>query len=233
MRMKHNTDLWSCPYNDEKYGEEKGASFKYFKEFIKQPTPRTIVHFHEVLTKKMTKEGRKRKPSLDILYEYSSKWHWMDRSKAYDEYMNRLHDEELAEEIKKIREERIHMQKVRMKMQDKLFKQLMNDDEMATNQKIYGASKNSEAIRNETASLNEIINEGATVLDATVDADVKEEIHSENKTTATIYDVVDKELEMDVIQLQLILQFPRYPQFSNFCPKFCPLSIYHLGQFEL
>ena len=103
------------------------------------------------------------------------------RSKAYDEYMNRLHDEELAEEIKQIREERIHMQKVRMKMQDKLLHQLMNDEEMATNQKIYGASKNSEAIRNETASLNEIINEGATVLDATLDADVTSENSSEVK----------------------------------------------------
>ena len=84
-----------------------------------------------------------------------------------------------------------------MKMQDKLLHQLMNDDEMATNQKIYGASKNSEAIRNETASLNEIINEGATVLDATVDADVKEEIQSENKTTTTIYDMVDNQLEIE------------------------------------
>lgn len=195
--MENDTTLWTSPYNDEKYGKEKGASFKYFKEFIKLPTPRTLVHFHEVLTEKMTKEGRKRKPSLEIIYEYSSKWHWMERSKAYDEYMQHKHDEELAEEIKKIREERIHMQKVRMKMQDKLLHQLMNDDEMATNQKIYGASKNSEAIRNETASLNEIINEGATNVNMDLDADVSADVESDNKSTMTIFDMVDSQLEID------------------------------------
>lgn len=195
--METETSLWTDKYIDEKYGEELGASFKYFKEFIKMPSPRTLVGFHEELANKLANNGRKRIPSYQKIREYSAKWKWMKRSQAYDEYMNRLHDEELAEEIKKIREERIHMQKVRMKMQDKLLHQLMNDDEMATNQKIYGASKNSEAIRNETASLNEIINEGATVLDATVDADVKEEIQSENKTTATIYDMVDTQLEME------------------------------------
>jgi len=193
----HETTLWTDRYHDEKYGEEKGASFKYFQAFIKQPSPRTIVSFHEELTKQMTKAGRKRIPSLERLYEYSCKWHWMERSKAYDEYMQQKHDEELALEIKKIREERIHMQKVRMKMQDKLLHDLMNDGEMATNQKIYGASKNSEAIRNETASLNEIVNEGRTKLDANVDADIQQEIQSENKTTSTIYDIVDLQLEMD------------------------------------
>ena len=179
--METETSLWTDKYIDEKYGEELGASFKYFKEFIKMPSPRTLVGFHEELANKLANNGRKRIPSYQKIREYSAKWKWMKRSKAYDEYMNRLHDEELAEEIKKIREERIHMQKVRMKMQDKLLHQLMNDDEMATNQKIYGASKNSEAIRNETASLNEIINEGATVLDATLDADVTSENSAEVK----------------------------------------------------
>ena len=179
--METDKTLWTDRYHDEKYGEERTASFKYFQEFIKLPRPRTLVSFHEKLSKQMSKDGRKRIPTLQTINEYSCKWHWMERSKAYDEYMQHLHDEELAEEIKQIREERIHMQKVRMKMQDKLLHQLMNDDEMATNQKIYGASKNSEAIRNETASLNEIINEGATVLDATVDADIQSENSSEVK----------------------------------------------------
>lgn len=179
--METDKTLWTDKYHDEKYGEEVGASFKYFQEFIKMPRPRTLVGFHEELSKILSKNGRKRIPSYNTIMEYSAKWKWTMRSKAYDEYMQHLHDEELAEEIKQIREERIHMQKVRMKMQDKLLHQLMNDDEMATNQKIYGASKNSEAIRNETASLNEIINEGATVVDAVVDADVKQEQSSEIK----------------------------------------------------
>lgn len=179
--METDTSLWTDRYNDEKYGEELNTSFKYFKEFIKMQTPRDLVSFHEHISKILSKKGRKRIPTYQTIGEYSAKWKWFKRAKAYDEYMQHKHDEELAEEIKQIREERIHMQKVRMKMQDKLLHQLMNDDEMATNQKIYGASKNSEAIRNETASLNEIINEGATVVDAVVDADVKKETNSEVK----------------------------------------------------
>lgn len=195
----NETTLWTEPYTDEKYGKEKGASWKYFQEFIKMPSPRTIVGFHEQLSNRLSNNGRKRIPSYKTLREYSSAWKWMMRSKAYDEYMQRKHDEELALEIKRIREERIHMQQVRMKMQDKLLHELMNDDEMATNQKIYGASKNSEAIRNETASLNDIINEGRTNIDmnANVDADIQQEVKSEEKSTVTIYDVVDTQLELD------------------------------------
>ena len=195
----YDTSLWTSPYHDEKYGEELGASWKYFQEFIKMPSPRTLIGFHEHLANILTNNGRKRIPSYEKIREYSAKWKWMMRSKAYDEYMQHKHDEELALEIKKIREERIHMQKVRMKMQDKLLHELMNDDEMATNQKIYGASKNSEAIRNETASLNDIINEGRTNIDmnANLDAEVKNEIQSENKSTMTIYDVVDNQLELE------------------------------------
>lgn len=195
--METETTLWTTPYHDEKYGEEKGASWKYFQEFIKMPTPRTLVGFHEQLSKELSKRGRKRIPSYQTLCEYSSAWKWTMRSKAYDEYMRHLHDEEIAEKIKQIREDRIEAQRKRMIYQDQLFNQLMNDDEMATNQKIYGASKNSEAIRNETASLNEIVNEGRTKVDANVDADVIADVQSENKTTATIYDVVDNQLELD------------------------------------
>ena len=195
--MEHDTSLWTSPYNDEKYGIEKGASFKYFKEFIKMESPRTLVSFHELLTKKMTKAGRQRKPSLEIIYEYSSKWNWMMRAEAYDNWKRDVDDQALKEEIRKIRESRILASKKRMKYQDQLFDELMNDMEMATNQKVYGASKNSEAIRNETASFNEIVNEGQTKIDATVDADVKQEIEQESKTTMTIYDVVDNQLEID------------------------------------
>lgn len=179
--METETSLWTGRYHDEKYGEELNTSFKYFQEFIKMDTPRDLVSFHKHISNILSNKGRKRLPSYQTIREYSAKWKWTMRAKAYDEYMQHKHDEELAEEIKQIREERIHMQKVRMKMQDKLLHDLMNDDEMATNQKIYGASKNSEAIRNETASLNEIVNEGRTKVDANVDADVQQEISSDVK----------------------------------------------------
>ena len=95
--METETNLWTDKYIDEKYGEELGASFKYFKEFIKMPSPRTLVGFHEELANKLANNGRKRIPSYQKIREYSAKWKWMKRSQAYDEYMNRLHDEESDE----------------------------------------------------------------------------------------------------------------------------------------
>ena len=195
--MEHDTSLWTSPYTDEKYGEEKGASFKYFKEFIKMPTPRTLVSFHEHLSNIMSKNGRKRIPTYQTILEYSSKWKWTMRSKAYDNYMQHLHDEEMAEKIKQIREKAIGMIDDRFEYHKELQEDLKSDMEMATNQKIYGFAKNSEGFRNDVASLNELANEGRTKLDANVDADVKQEIEQETKTTATIYDMVDSQLEIE------------------------------------
>ena len=195
--MEHNTNLWTSPYNDEKYGEEKGASWKYFQEFIKMDSPRDIVSFHEHLSKIMSKKGRTRKPTIQTIYEYSAKWKWFKRAEAYDNWKRDVEDAEMKEKIRQIRNERIEASKKRMLYQDQLFDDLMNDMEMATNQKVYGASKNSEAIRNETASFNEIVNEGKTKLDASVDADVKQDIKQESKDTITIFDEVDKQLGLD------------------------------------
>lgn len=195
--MEHDTSLWTAPYHDEKYGKELGASWKYFQEFIKLPTPRTLVHFHEVLANNLANSGRKRIPSYEKIREYSAKWKWLHRAEAYDNWKRDVDDEALKEEIRQIREDRIRASRKRMQYQDQLFDDLMQDNEMATNQKVYGASKNSEAIRNETASFNEIVNEGQTNINMDLDADVTADVQSENKTTATIYDMVDSQLELD------------------------------------
>ena len=100
----HETTLWTDRYIDEKYGEERTASFKYFKQFIRMPSPRTLVSFHEQLSKQMSKDGRKRIPSLDTINEYSCKWKWMERSKAYDDYQQQKHDEEHDEQDAEVHE---------------------------------------------------------------------------------------------------------------------------------
>ena len=179
--MEHNNELWSCPYNDEKYGEELGASFKYFKEFIKCPQPRTLIGFHEVLANKLANNGRKRIPSYAKIREYSAKWKWMLRAKAYDDYIRDVEDEEMKQTIRDIRNKNIDSRDARLQYQNELFKQLKEDTELNTNQKVYGASKNSEAYRNEVASFNELVNEGKTKVDANLEADVKQEVSNEIK----------------------------------------------------
>ena len=179
--MEHDTSLWTSPYNDTKYGEEQGSSFKYFKEFIKMESPRDLVSFHEHISNILSNKGRKRLPTYQTIREYSAKWKWFKRAEAYDNWKKDVDDQAMKEEIRKIRESRILASKKRMQYQDQLFDELMQDREMATNQKVYGASKNSEAIRNETASFNEIVNEGQTNISMDLDADVKTENSSEIK----------------------------------------------------
>lgn len=198
MTMQNQeTKLWTEPYTDEKYGKEKGASFKYFKQFIRMPKPRTLVNFHEALSNQMSNDGRKRIPSYQTIKEYSCKWHWMERSKAYDEYQDHIHDEEMQEKIRQIRESAIAMMKERFDYHQELQEELKKDWELNTNQKLYGFAKNSEGLKNDVASFNELVNEGKTKLDASVDADVKQEVHKETKNVHTIFDEVDKQLGLD------------------------------------
>ena len=179
--MEHETSLWTDRYTDEKYGEEKGASFKYFKEFIKMDSPRTLVSFHKHLSKILSKKGRKRIPTYETICEYSAKWKWMMRAEAYDNWLRDVEDQALKEEIRQIREEAIRGMRDRIQFQNQLREEIESDDLMTTNQKVYGANKNSEALRNEIASLNELVNEGQTNLN--VDASVEAEIETNEQIT--------------------------------------------------
>ena len=179
--MEHETSLWTDRYTDEKYGEEKGASFKYFKEFIKMDSPRTLVSFHKHLSKILSKKGRKRIPTYETICEYSAKWKWMMRAEAYDNWLRDVEDQALKEEIRQIREEAIRVMRDRIQFQNQLREEIESDDLMTTNQKVYGANKNSEALRNEIASLNELVNEGQTNLN--VDASVEAEIETNEQIT--------------------------------------------------
>ena len=173
--MEHDTSLWTSPYHDPKYGKEKGASWKYFKEFIKMDSPRTLVSFHEQLSNNLSNKGMKRIPSYKTIREYSSAWKWFMRAEAYDNWKRDVDDEALRNEIRQIREEAIRGMKDRIQFQNKLRKELEDDMVMNTNQKVYGANKNSEALRNEIASFNELVNEGQTNInmDAVIDADIE------------------------------------------------------------
>lgn len=173
--MEHNTDLWSCPYNDEKYGEEQGSSFKYFKEFLKCPKPRSLVDFHKHLSNILSNMGRKRLPTYDTIREYSAKWKWFMRAEAYDKYIQDVEDEEMRQTIRDIRNNAIQAMNDRIKFQNNLRLQIEQDTTMTTNQKVYGANKNSEALKNEITSFNELINEGRTKLDADIDAELQGE----------------------------------------------------------
>lgn len=179
--MEHETSLWTEPYTDPKYGKEKGASWKYFQQFIKQPTPRTLVHFHKHLSNILSNKGMKRIPTYETIREYSAKWKWMMRAEAYDNWLRDVEDQALKEEIRQIREEAIRGMRDRIQFQNQLREEIESDDLMTTNQKVYGANKNSEALRNEIASLNELVNEGQTNLN--VDASVEAEIETNEQIT--------------------------------------------------
>ena len=170
--MQHDTCLWTVPYNDPKYGEEKGASFKYFKEFLKCNTPRSLVDFHKVLSKNLSKDGRKRIPSYQTLCEYSSAWKWFMRAEAYDNYVQDVETEQMRQTIQDIRNQAIQDIQNRFEMHRELEKELKSNTEMNTNQKIYGFAKDTEGFKNNVSAFNDLVNEGKTKVDADIDADV-------------------------------------------------------------
>ena len=195
--MEHETRLWTEPYNDTKYGKEKSASWKYFQEFIKMESPRDLVSFHKELSNNLSNQGRKRIPSYQTIKEYSAKWKWFKRAEAYDNYIRDVEDEEMKEKIRRIRNKAIDMMSDRFDFHEELREELKEDETLATNQKVYGFAKNTEGLRNDVISFNELINEGKTKLDANMDAEIKSESKIEHKSTKTIYDEVDRALGLD------------------------------------
>ena len=179
--MEHDTSLWTSPYTDEKYGEEKGASWKYFQEFIKMDSPRTLVGFHKHLTNILTNNGRKRIPSYDIIREYSAKWKWFKRAEAYDNWKRDVDEEEDRERIRNIRRKAIAYCDDSFELSHQLDMELKKDMEMNTNQKIYGFAKNKEGFRNTAQAFNDLVNEGQTNIN--MDASLEAEIESTSEIT--------------------------------------------------
>lgn len=179
----HETSLWTDRYHDEKYGEELGTSFKYFQEFIKMDTPRTLVSFHKHISKILSKKGRKRIPTYQTICEYSAKWKWFKRAEAYDNWKRDIDDEKDKEEQRRIRRKAIAQCEDSFDLSHQLDMELKSDMEMNTNQKIYGFAKNKEGFRNTAQAFNELINEGKTNidLDANLDAEIQQEISAEMK----------------------------------------------------
>lgn len=179
----HETTLWTERYTDEKYGLEQGSSFKYFQEFIKMDTPRTLVSFHKHISKILSKKGRTRLPSYQTIGEYSAKWKWFKRAEAYDKWKRDIDDEKDKEEQRRIRRKAIAQCEDSFDLSHQLDMELKSDMEMNTNQKIYGFAKNKEGFRNTAQAFNELINEGKTNidLDANLDADIQQEISAEMK----------------------------------------------------
>lgn len=179
--MEHDTSLWTSPYNDTKYGEEQGSSFKYFKEFIKMDTPRDLVSFHEHLSKILSKKGRKRLPSYQTIGEYSAKWKWFKRAEAYDNWKRDVDEEEDRERIRNIRRKAISYCDDSFELSHQLDKELKKNMEMNTNQKIYGFAKNKEGFRNTAQAFNDLVNEGQTNIN--MDASLEAEIESTSEIT--------------------------------------------------
>lgn len=158
--MEHDKTLWTQPYTDEKYGVEQGSSCKYFQEFIKCPPPRSLKHFHKILSKNLSKMGRKRIPSYKTIQEYSAKWKWFKRAEAYDNWKRDVDDEELRNSIYNTRKKNIQNMAGRLDSQNILLKELIEHSDVPVWEKVKSAHKNSVAYHNEVSSFNDLVNEG-------------------------------------------------------------------------
>ena len=179
--MEHDTSLWTSPYNDTKYGEEQGSSFKYFKEFIKMESPRDLVSFHEHISNILSNKGRKRLPTYQTIREYSAKWKWFKRAEAYDNWKRDVDEEEDRERIRNIRRKAIAYCDDSFELSHQLDMELKKDMGMNTNQKIYCFAKNKEGFRNTAQAFNDLVNEGQTNIN--MDASLEAEIESTSEIT--------------------------------------------------
>lgn len=84
-------NIWDERYCDEKFGLETPASFRYFQRYLQQSFPREIKALHRTIEHESKLESKTKIPKLQTLYDYSMKWHWVERANAYDEYLKDLH----------------------------------------------------------------------------------------------------------------------------------------------
>lgn len=124
---EYDTKLWDERYVDDKYGLEKRSAFIYFKMFLELGKARTLVK----LSRKVSRDFvGKKPPKYRTLQEYSVKWKWYPRAKAYDEYNDEIATIELQEEIKKLKLDRIKNLQERALKNDKVYSSTIKDYEL-------------------------------------------------------------------------------------------------------
>lgn len=190
-------NIWEERYNDEKWGLETPASFRYFQMYLGQPFPRSIKALCEQVNSQQKSLG-KSQTKLDTFYNYSRKWHWLERAEAYDEYLKDLHFKTKEMEVMAWESEQLKVARERLKLHGETLEEIHNADEgvFPLTKKAYAEESNERSYNQALEAVykllyggvikSENINRSDVDLKADVKSDVKvekslDEIKEENK----------------------------------------------------
>ena len=181
--------IWEERYNDEKWGLETPASFRYFQLYIQQSYPREIKALHKTLETQTKMESKTRTPKLQTLYDYSMKWKWVERAEAYDEHLKQLHFKTKEKEVMEWESEQLKLAKQRAKLHSDTLNKIHKADEdlFPLTKKAYAEETNERAYNESIDAVYKLLHGGVikqenrTKTDMNLDADVKQEI-KEHKT---------------------------------------------------
>ena len=189
-------NIWEERYEDEQYGLERPASFKYFQMYLQQPFPRSIKALIEKVNSDRESLGKSRIKD-GTLYDYSRKWKWVKRAEAYDEYLKDLHFKTKEMEVMAWESEQLKVAQDRLKVHGETLESIHNsDDEVPLSKRAYAEEANERSYNQALEAVykllyggvirSENINRSDVDLKADVKSDVKveksiDEINEENK----------------------------------------------------
>lgn len=154
-------EVWEERYNDEQFGLETQASFKYFQEYLKQDFPRSIKALCEKINAQQKAQG-KSQTKLDTFYKYSQKWKWKKREALYDEHLKNLHFQTKEKEIMAWESEQLKLAKQRSNFHNDTLQKIheANEEEFPLNKKVYAESQNQEAYNKSIDGIYKILHGG-------------------------------------------------------------------------
>lgn len=150
-------NIWEQRYNDEKYGLETVASFKYFTRWLNEDHPRSIPKFAQKIKPEANESQMKR--FINTLQTYSAKWKWQLRGDAYDEHLIQLHFKAKERDVMAWESEQLEMARKRSNFHNDTLQKIHDADEVDTydndgnllkkgfplNKKVYAESENQSA----------------------------------------------------------------------------------------
>lgn len=153
--------IWDTRYNDEKFGLETQASFKYFQEYLKQDYPRSIKALCQQINTQQKAQG-KSQTKLDTFYKYSQKWKWKMREEQYDIYLRNLHFQTKEKEVMDWESEQLKLAKQRSNFHNDTLQKIHEADEedFPLNKKVYAESQNQEAYNKSIEGIYKILHGG-------------------------------------------------------------------------
>ena len=179
-------NIWEERYEDEKFGLETPASFRYFQMYLQQPFPRSIKALCEQINKQR-KSLNKSQIKIDTFYKYSKNWKWIKRAEAYDEYLRDLHFKTKEMEVMAWESDQLKVAQERLKKHGETLESIHNaeDDEFPLTKKAYAEEANERSYNQALEAVYKLLyggvikSENINRTDMSVDADVKSDVKVE------------------------------------------------------